>query len=203
MKNTPLLSTAYLPSIDYFAVLANAKSITIENAEHYQKQSYRNRTHILAANGMQSLSIPVVHTSSKMLIKEVQIDYKTNWQQHHLKTIESAYNNSPFYLYYKDFLLPFFQKRYTFLFDYNMEIITLLLQLMKIEVSLSCSDEFQQYEDNKLDFRARIHPKQAPLSIPSPLYSQVFDTKFGFTPNLSVIDLLFNVGNESKGYLCG
>ena len=205
VKNSPILSIAYLPSIDYFAVLANAESAAIENAEHYQKQSYRNRTHILTANGVQSLSIPVVHTSSKMLITEVKIDYKTNWQQQHLKTIESAYNNSPFYLYYKDFLLSFFQKRYTFLFDYNMEIITLLLRLMKIETSLSCTNEFQQCEECELDYRSRIHPKKPLLSnllpITSKSYSQVFDDKFGFTPNLSVIDLLCNVGNESQGYL--
>ncbi|MCK9339429.1 MAG: WbqC family protein [Bacteroidales bacterium] len=193
-----ILSTAYLPPIEYFAFINESEVFFLEGAEHYQKQSYRNRANIMTGNGVQSLIIPVVHQSSKMMIRDVRIDYKNDWQRQHWKTIESAYNNSPFFLYFQDYLFPFYQKKYPFLFDYNLEIISILLKLLRIKKDPVITASFEMNVSIK-DLRNEIHPKREIIK-PRKAYSQVFEDKYSFVPNLSVIDYLFNLGTSEKFY---
>ena len=200
--NSPLLSTAYLPPVEYFAFLM-ADGTRIEREERYQKQSYRNRTVIMNGNGALNLIIPTVHDDRMGIVKEVRIDYSTPWQRVHWRSIESAYNNTPFYLYYKDALKPFFEQPFEFLFDFNLQLTNTLLKLLRVEKTACPTEEFTPYEPQ--DLRLLIHPKQSkkadyPLRLQTPYY-QVFEDKFGFTPNLSVIDLLFNEGPQSALYL--
>ncbi len=193
-----ILSTAYLPPIEYFAFIRKSEVFFIEGAENYQKQSYRNRANILTGNGVQSLIIPVIHHSSKMAIKDVRIDYRYEWQRQHWKTIVSAYNNSPFFLFYQDYLQPFYQKQYDFLFDYNTEITVILLKLLRIKKDPAFTESFSSMVAMK-DLRNEIHPKKDSL-LTLPQYHQVFEDKFSFVPHLSVIDWLFNVGTSENFY---
>lgn len=199
---TPLLATAYLPPVEYFAFLLD-ENAAIEREERYQKQSYRNRTTIMNGNGVLNLIIPTVHDGRMGIVKEVRIDYATPWQRVHWRSIESAYNNTPYYLYYKDALKPFFEEKFELLFDFNLQLTQTLLKLMRVDRDLTVTSDFKPYCSH--DLRQLIHPKQSkkqdyPLRLKTPYY-QVFEDKFGFIPNLSVIDLLFNEGPQATPYL--
>lgn len=201
---TALLATAYLGPVQYYSKLLHYPEIIIEQHENYPKQTYRNRCRILGGNGLLTLSIPVDKGSElKVKTKDVIITYAEDWQKMHWRTIISAYNNSPFFQYYEDDFAPFYQEqRWKYLIDFNLEIQEMVLDLLGIstEIKLS-SDYYQEAAENILDLRETIHPKkqrQKPDLFFSPEpYTQVFEDKFAFQPNLSIIDLLFNEGPES------
>lgn len=201
MKQPVLLSAAYLAPVPYYSVLSHFNEITIEQHCHYIKQTYRNRCQIATANGVQTLSIPIEKPESlKCLSKDIRIATHGNWQHLHWNAIVSAYNSSPFFEYYEDDFRPFYQKEYSFLFDFNEELRAMVCQLLDIETSISYSSEYEKEFDG-YDLREVIHPKkeyleQVPGFTPKPYY-QVFEQKFGFQSNLSIIDLLFNMGPES------
>ena len=197
-----LLSTAYLPPVEYFALLLT-ENAAIEREERYQKQSYRNRTVIMNGNGALNLIIPTIHDDRMGIVKDVRIEYVSPWQRVHWRSIESAYNNTPYYLYYKDALKPFFEREFEFLFDFNLQLTQTLMKLLRLDCEIRTTTEFSPYINN--DPRLLIHPKQArredyPFRLKTPYY-QVFEDKFGFVPNLSVIDLLFNEGPQAATYL--
>ena len=197
-----LLSTAYLPPVEYFALLLS-ENAAIEREERYQKQSYRNRTVIMNGNGALNLIIPTIHDGRMGIVKDVRIEYVTPWQRAHWRSIESAYNNTPYYLYYKDALKPFFEREYEYLFDFNLQLIQTLMQLLRLDREIRTTTTFTRYTSD--DTRLLIHPKHSrredyPFRLKTPYY-QVFEDKFGFVPNLSVIDLLFNEGPQAATYL--
>ena len=202
MNTNILLSTAYLPPVEYFSLLMD-REVWIESRENYCKQSYRNRARILTGNGIQALSVPVIHDTHKPLITNARIEYTTPWQRNHWRAIETAYNASPYYLYYKDALQPFFERRFDTLFEFNMLLLETLLKLLRIHTSLKLTTDFEMNPDP--DLRTLIHPKRSTLpDYPfktEQSYYQVFEDRFGFTPNLSVIDLLFNTGPEAGHYI--
>lgn len=192
-----VLSTAYLPSIEYFAFIAKSEVFFMEDAETYQKQSYRNRANIMTAGGVQMLILPTRHETQRSCIRDVRIDYKCPWQLKHWRAIESAYSGTPYFLYFRDFLYPFFERKYEFLLDYNLALTEALLQLFKIKKAPVFTGTFEKEYHERLDLRNLIHPKKASLFQETP-YHQVFDDRFPFTGNLSVIDLLFNAGPDRE-----
>jgi len=199
-----LLSMAYLAPVDYFMVLTNAHYAVIEQHEYYQKQTYRNRCRIAGANGAMDLIIPVEKTANiKSTVRDIRISGHNDWQRQHWKAISSAYFSSPFFEYYLDEFHPFYEKKWLFLWDFNMEIQNKIFELLEIYPELDFTDKFMdKTEENMLDLRLQFHPKKQPvLKIPS--YYQVFENKFGFISGLSIIDLLFNMGNESLLWLSG
>ena len=190
-----VVSTAYLPTIEYFAFIAKSEVFYLEDAETYQKQSFRNRAHIMTAGGRQVLILPTRHETQRCCIRDVRIDYKCPWQLKHWRAIESAYSGTPYFLYFKDFLYPFFEKKYDFLFDYNLALTETLLQLFKIKKAPAFTETYKKEYHERLDLRNRIPPKKESLLSEVP-YHQVFDDRFPFVGNLSVIDLLFNAGPD-------
>lgn len=192
-----LFSTAYLAPVEYFQYLKTAGKVCIEQHEYYQKQTYRSRCRIATANGIMDLSIPV-EKRNHTLIRDIRISEHSDWQTQHWRSIEAAYNSSPFFEYYADDFRPFFEKKWLFLWDFNMELLHKTLELLDIETEILLTKTYEpQTGEETLDLREIIHPKKE-ASIPLKSYYQVFATKFGFIPNMSIIDLLFNMGNESQ-----
>lgn len=200
-----LLSTAYHAPVQYYSKFIHYREIYLEPWENYQKQSYRNRCHILSANGVLPLSVPIIHMGDKMLIKNVRIDHSKRWKSMHLRAIESAYRSSPFYIYYIDEIKAIYDQDFEYLWDMNMAFLKLTLQLLNIEVKVRTTPSFREIPHPFDDFLHSIHPKakfQQPDTgfRPKPYY-QVFGNKFGFVPNLSILDLLFNTGPEAIQWL--
>ena len=200
-----LLSTAYFPNIQYFSKLANNTEIVVEANENYQKKSYRNRCEILAANGILTLSVPVEKTEDKNKITDVRIDYSENWQKNHLKALEAAYGLSPFYEFYIDDIKAIFETKHEKLFDLNKNILDTVIEIIGIETKIEYSKNFIEIEENSKDFRFSIHPKKKMQKEDNKFiankYFQTFFDKFDFAPNLSILDLIFNLGPECLEYL--
>lgn len=198
-----LLASAYMPPIQYVALLTKQGSAHIETMEHYVKQSYRNRACILSANGVLNLIVPLEKADGcKTLMKDVRIAYNDRWNAEHWIAITSAYNSSPFFEYYADDLQPFLTKKYTFLVDYNTEMLQRMLSLIGVSCELYFTEEFTKPNTIADDYRYSISPKTTDNeSMAFPPYTQVFEEKFNFVPNLSLLDLLCNLGPESKEYL--
>lgn len=203
MTKNILLSPACFGPVEYFVHLNN-RHVTIEKHGNYARQTYRNRYLIMAANAPLTLSVPVEKGKHpKVPDKEVKIAYHTPWQNNHWRSIVSAYNSSPFFEFYRDEIEPLFTRKYTFLFDFNMATIDLMIELLNIEANITFTEAYKTHPgENILDRRESIHPKRKPMEpnayfYPEP-YKQVFDDRHGFIPNLSILDLLFNKGPESQ-----
>ncbi len=198
-----ILSAAYLPNLHYFYYLFNAQTITIEQHENYQKQSYRNRTQLLSANGVLNLSIPIIKNNNALLITDVEICYKENWQKNHWRAIESAYKNSPYFEFFETDLKQFYTSPFQHLFQFNINQLQLILKLLKQPIPINFTTHYQKQITDAIDLREIIHPKinfsgdtiaHGFLNTP---YYQTFEAKFNFTPNLSILDALFNIGLKS------
>lgn len=197
----PLLTTAYLPPIEYLAHIANAGGAVLEQHEHFVKQTYRNRAIILSANGVMPLIIPLKKgKNNKQVITEVEIDYTENWQRKHWQAIVSAYNNSPFFEFYADEFAPFYNQKQPYLFEYNTALLKLIIKLLKLKADIHFTEEYQVPPVHDNDHRYQISPKEPNCYMGKP-YRQVFAEKHPFMPNLSVVDLLFNVGPRAGEFL--
>ena len=236
-----LLSSTYFGPIQWYQKLNRYDECLIERHESYIKQTYRKRMLIPTTNGPLSLTIPTNHNTS-LAMKDIRISDHANWRHVHWNALLSAYGESPFFEYYQDDIRPFYEKKYEFLFDFNMEITEKMIELLDIRPKISITNEYIQNEELKVksieseelkvkseefnglanhkvqssnlkvqskevqsivDFREAIRPKK-PLpdaEFESKRYYQVYEQKFGFQPNMSILDLLFNEGNEAIFYL--
>ena len=226
--STALLSTTYFGPIQWYQKLNRYDHCVIEQFDNFQKQTYRNRCRIATANGSQVLTVPVERTEGKCLMRDVRISDHGAWRHLHWNALQSAYGESPFFEFYADDLHPFFERRWTFLLDFNMDITNKLCELLDIHPRLSLTtnylpstsgeeeksfgkEEKTPGEDEKsleemepfIDFREAIHPKHLLPDAdfaPRPYYQQ-HAPRHGFQPNLSILDLLFNEGNEAIFFL--
>ena len=183
------------------AYLHQKKNISIDAKETYPKQTYRNRCQIATATGIMNLSVPVKKPNGNQTITEnIGFEDQQKWQWQHWKSIKTAYDSSPFFLYYQDDIEELLKKKYTSLIELNETIIKELTSLMNLDIEIKYTHDFAPIESGKVDLRFDIHPKKD-LKIKFPKYYQTFDDKLGFLPNLSILDLLFNLGPESILYL--
>ena len=198
---TTLLCSAYLPPVSFFTAINNGGDVLIEQYDNYCKQTYRNRCRIATASGIQTLTIPVVKsTAPKQLMKDVRISDHGEWRRQHWNALESAYMNSPFFMYYQDEFRPFYEKKYKFLIDFNTELTLRIMELAGIYKPIKLTESYTRKSDDILDLRDLIDPgKNDPEKTKE--YWQVFKQKHGFIGNLSAIDLLFNMGPEFPLYL--
>lgn len=195
---TPLFSTAYLPPIAYVAALSAQPEALIETQETFPKQTYRNRTEIMTAGGVRTLSVPVVRNNHSRT-EEVGIDYKERWNVIHLRTIAAAYSASPYYLYYKDDLEKILLQRYERLIDLNDALLQWILHTLKSGCQIRHTQDFAK--DYPADLRDTFSPKRPYPTEGHKPYYQVFADRLPFTPNLSFLDLLMNLGPEAGEYL--
>jgi hypothetical protein len=202
---TSLLSSAYCAPIQWFQKLNRYDAVIIEQHDNFLKQTFRNRCVIATANGTQTLTIPVEKSDGdKCLMRDIRISDHGNWRRLHWNALATAYGDSPFFDYYADDLRPFYEQRFAFLLDFNMQMTAKLCELLDITPNISLSEEYvKDVESGVDDFREVIRPKH-PMPdadfIPKPYY-QVYAQRHGFIPNLSILDLLFNMGNEAVFYL--
>lgn len=201
-----LLSAAFFGPVYYFRTILHARQVVIEKQEHFIKQTFRNRCMIMAANGSMPLIVPVEHGRRPgQKITDIRIAYHTPWQRNHWRSVFSAYSNSPWFEYYSDDIVPFFEKKYTFLFDLNIGITQTILDLLRINKELSFTLHFEHLGMPFLNYRENISPKTEIRTFDSDYspvpYTQVFEDKYPFVPGLSILDLLFCAGPEATAHL--
>jgi len=195
-----LTELQYNPTILYFQKAFAAEELWLEAQEHYQKQSYRNRCHILTAQGMVPLTVPVKGGNSKTLIQELEIDYSQRWVEVHWRTIRSAYGSAPFFPFYSDYLRAAYERRPQLLFELNMDLFKLFTKFLKLKKPIHLTQTYvKTYEEPVLDWRNVLHPKKEPDNLRLLPYPQVFGKQFA--TNLSILDLLFNLGPEASTFL--
>ncbi len=196
-----LFSISYFGSVSYWSFLLAADNILLEQHCRFERQSYRNRCNILGANGVLPLSVPVLKpVGGYPSTREAEISYDVDWRQSHWRSIVSAYNNSPFFEFYADEYEAIFQKKYKFLWDLNMAVFDVVENQLDVNIAYSLTSKYHQPAIDDADYREIIHPKRI-MGIndgfnPVP-YRQIFGEKYGFVPDLSIIDLIFNKGPES------
>lgn len=201
MEKTLLLAAAYLGPVDFYARLYGCNKVCIEQWDHYVKQTYRNRCRILAAGGVvQTLTVPVVKPEfEKMPYKDIRISDHGNWRHLHWQALVSAYRNSPYFEYYEEDFLPFYTRKYDFLLDFNLSLQEMICKLIGIETDVELTSHYIDAAEAKFyrDYREIADPGRKDCTINVGPYYQVFPTSEGFQPNLSIVDLLFNMGPES------
>ena len=209
--STALLQTTYFGPIQWYQKLYRYDQTLIEQYDSYQKQTYRNRCVIATANGLQALTVPVEHNVQRSMFnvqcKDLRISDHNQWRRVHWNALQSAYSESPFFDYYADDIRPFFEKKYEFLVDFNEAIRQTVCDLLDIQPKVEYTSSFLSPLTSHLspldDFREVINAKhpQADADFQPRRYWQVFEDRHGFQANLSILDLLFNMGNEAIFYL--
>jgi len=197
-----LIELQYLPPVQTMSKWLLYDEIWIEQHEHYLKRSYRNRCALAGANGLLELSIPLKSGKNEQQpIREVHIANEERWQAHHWAAIQSAYGKAPFFEFYVDELKPFYEQTYRWLFDYNYELLSVLVDQIGLPGRQRLTSRFEHHPPQKvIDLRQQITPRsrqERNAAFRAVAYPQVFEEKHGFLPNLSVLDLLFCCGPQS------
>lgn len=195
-----LFTVQYFPPILFFKHVLSTGSNVLEMHDNYQKQSYRNRCEIYSPMGKMNLVVPVVHgKTERQQSAQIRIAYDTNWTKDHIKSLEAAYRSSAYFEYYEDEIRQIFAARPEKLVDLNLLALKWVFRKLDYDFSFSNTEKYSEYFAGH-DLREEIHPKKAPTET-FPEYHQVFSAKHGFIPNLSILDLLFNLGPQSRIYL--
>jgi hypothetical protein len=205
-KSSQIIDSQYFGCINYYKNLFNYTDNIIEVFDNYQKMSFRNRCTLAGSNGLVDLSIPIVGgRKKKQLMRDVKIDYNQTWQQQHIKTIRSCYGKSPFFEYFILDIEKMLKCQHHFLLDLNQVIFFWVKKIIQLQANISFSEDF--VVDYSLldifDNRNKYLPKNFQQQSDSVIYSQVFEDRIGFYPNLSILDILFCEGPNTKHLLKG
>lgn len=194
-----LLPIFYLPPVSWFSVFLDSDNqITLEQYENFPKQTYRNRTAIYGANGKLALIIPIKHNGKREL-KDIEISFSEDWQKLHWKSIKTAYQSTPYFEFYEDKLKKIFDETTTSLIDFNLKALDIILSILKTEKEFELTQEYYKNPDVE-DYRNHFSAKtESDYSMPE--YYQSFSDKYGFIKDLSILDLLCNIGPESLTYI--
>ena len=197
---TPLFSTAFFPPIAYIATLSQYAEAYIEAKETFPKQTYRNRMEIMTAGGVRFLTIPVKRNNHSRT-EEVTIDYRDRWNVIHLRTLTAAYSASPYFQYYCDDIESLLMQHYTGLIELNRKTLEWTLRKLGINCLLTDTTDYLPATGATTDFRHTFSPKIPYPTNRFPGYYQVFSDRHPFVPNLSILDLIFNLGPEARDYI--
>jgi len=199
-----IIHPTYFPTILSYALMTSADKVLFEVMDYYDKQTYRSRMYIHTANGKQLLSVQVkhTHTDGKQLYKDVKISNDFDWQKQHWRSLETAYRTSPYFEFYEDDLYPLFHRKFDFLVDLNIATIEKMNELLELDFLYDLTNVFKEEYPGEQDYRYLKNAKKPPEIIQNfPKYTQMFDDRNGFIPNLSVLDLLFMEGPNATMYL--
>ncbi len=199
-----LLHLCYFGSIANYTAMIKAEKVIFEVNDNYQKQTLRNRTYIYGANGKLSLNLSILHTKDglKQAYRDIKIEHQFNTLKTHWKSLESAYRTSPYFEFYEDDLAPLFEKKPEFLMDFNFECQEVLLDCLQLDLNSSKTVSFNLETDDTIDdYRKFVSAKNNSIGQEFSKYNQVFENKYGFIHNLSILDLLFNEGPNATTYL--
>lgn len=202
MHAKAIVEIQYLPCIQYISKWYLYEEVLLEAHENYSKGSYRNRSMIGTSMGPRRLSIPLQKgKNSGTPIRDIKIANENDWQLQHWRSIRTAYNSAPYFEFYQDYFLPFYEKKYDFLWDFNAQLLETIFSILGKKVDVKTTDDFEKKPDPAyMDLRNVISPK---VKTPDPNfnltpYGQVFEANQGFQENLSVIDLIFSMGPASS-----
>jgi hypothetical protein len=199
MEKGAVLPLFYLPNVEFFKNLYQYKDfgLFIEKQEHYPKQTFRNRTSIAGPNGQLDLTVPVQKGSNaRTAFKDVRISNEDKWQRIHWLSLETSYRSSAYFEFYEDAFAPFYHKKFEFLFDYNLELLQVVLKLLKMPVAFELTQTYEKEYANLTDLRSVVTPNKA-SSYQNKRYFQVFEDRNGYINNVSIVDLLFNQGPQA------
>ena len=206
-----VLPCCYLAPVSHYSAYYRADEVRLEVCDHFTKQTLRNRCWIDSPNGALALTIPVVKTEGKTMMRDVRISDHGNWRHQHWVALESSYRQSPFFEYYADDFAPFYEKKWDFLADFNEDLMALVASLLDIEKPVTRTTDFCPLPAPPLgechnltvqgSFGGNIALPQRGSGEGASPYYQMFASRHGFLPDLSIVDLLFNLGPEGVLWL--
>ncbi len=200
MPKSGLFPSCYLGPLSYYYLLSQHSSNIEDTFENFVKQTFRNRFYMLSPTGIQCLSVPLLNVKRRQKLKDIKISYAEDWQKIHWKSLESGYRRSPYFEYYEDEIYPLFHEKNKYLIDLNTKMHAKMIELLQLDVNSEQSEEYIEATDLMVDYRASLSPKKL-TTINFPEYMQVFGDRNDFAPNLSIVDLLFNLGPSSVNYI--
>ncbi|WKK82223.1 WbqC family protein [Marivirga arenosa] len=200
MENSILIDLQYLPSIAFFSAIEGQNELILEAEEYFEKQTYRNRCHLLSSQQIEVLTVPLFGANKKIKSKDIKIDNSQSWNKKHWRTIQTCYGKSPFFEFFAEEFKSIYEKKYNLLWDLNFDLLTICLKITNQPIKITESVSYKKsVSGNVIDARSLIHPKKANFlnkfykSIP---YGQSFGNEF--ESNLSVLDLIMNEGPNTK-----
>ncbi len=199
--STLLIEPVYAGPVSFYKAILSVENVVFDIHSHFEKRSYRNRCEILGANGILRLSIPLEKgkDQQKQILKDIRISYAENWQKDHWTSLVSAYRRAPFFEYYESVFHPFYEKKMEFLTDFNVKYFEAINAVLKRKIDYSFSEAFiQPGEFTGKDLRNKFSSQKKEKTAP---YLQVFADRHAFAPDLSLLDVLFNLGTRSGAYL--
>lgn len=190
-----LFIPTYFSPISQYAFITRTDSITFELEDNFQKQTYRNRCYIYGANGKLSLNIPVKHppSTARKKTKDTLLENDFPWQSQHFKSLKAAYRSSPFFEFFEEDISKIFNKKYVYLVDLNIDTYLFVTDALQINQDFSRTNQYE-ITPSTGDYRDFSIAKNGSISIEMDNYTQMFDDKYGFISNLSILDLLFMEG---------